>query len=322
MGELELLEQIARTTPVREGTIIGAGDDAAVLAGAPAVAVTTDVLVDGIHFRREWTTPRDLGHKALAVNLSDLAAMGATAQAAVVALVAPPGALSPADHAELRAGLDALAAAHGATIAGGDLSDGPVLTLAVTAVGRLDGPDAAVTRRGGRPGDGVFVTGSLGGAAAGLLLADDPALPGGPCRNSLLEALLRPQPRLAHGLALARAGAHAMLDCSDGLVLDLGRLAEASGVRARLDLEAVPRAEGLDAVAAAAGRDPVLLAAAGGDDYELIVALDAAGEAAARAAGVPLHRVGTLEEGTPGLAAERAGVVVEVDAAGGWTHGL
>lgn len=322
MSELELLEQIARTSTLRAGTLLGVGDDAAIIEGAPAIVATTDVLVEGVHFRRETTTLEDLGHKALAVNLSDVAAMGAEPRAALVGLVAPSGALSDADHAALRRGMDALASEHGVTIAGGDLSGGPALVLAVTAIGALSDPGSAVTRSGARPGDAIAVTGALGAAAAGLLVLERPELaPSDSTRDALLAAHRRPTPRVAEGRALAQAGAHAMLDCSDGLALDLRRMGLASGLRARLELELVPRARGVDEVAAAARLDAVRLAAAGGDDYELIVALPAAALEAARSAGVPLTRVGTMETGPAGIEIQRAGAPADWDEGTlGWVH--
>ena len=321
MSELELLDRIARTSVRRAGTVLGVGDDAAVLEGAPAIVVTTDLLVEDVHFRRAHCTLRDIGHKAVAVSLSDLAAMGAAPRALFVGLAAPAGALDTAGHDELRAGMDALAAAHGATIAGGDLTRGPALMLAVTAVGTLDDPSDAVTRAGAHPGDVLAVTGPLGGAVAGRALADDPDLAGRvPDAAALRAADSRPQPRVSAGRRLATAGAHAMLDCSDGLLLDADRLARASGVRVVVDLDAVPLAAGVAAVADALGREADLMAATGGEDFELIVALDEGGLARARAAGVGLHVVGSIEAGADGLRLRRHVRPVAPPRELGWAH--
>jgi thiamine-monophosphate kinase len=321
VSELELLDRIARTSVRRAGTLLGVGDDAAVLEGAPAIVVTTDLLVEDVHFRRAHASLHDIGHKAIAASLSDLAAMGATPRALFVGLASPPDALDAADHDELRAGMDALAAAHDATIAGGDLTRGPAIVLAVTAVGTLADPAEAVTRSGARPGDVIAVTGPLGGAAAGRALAGDPALERGiPEARDLRAADARPEPRVGAGRRLAEAGAHAMLDCSDGLLLDTARLARASRADVVVDLDAVPLAPGLARVAAALGREPDLMASTGGEDYELIVALDADGLARARAAGVPLHVVGAVSSGDGALRLRRDGRPVDPPRALGWEH--
>ncbi len=321
MSELDLIERITESAVVRDGTLLGVGDDAAVLAGAPGVVVTTDVMVEDVHFRRATTPMRDLGHKALAVNLSDLAAMGADPRAALVGLVVPPGGLEVADHDALRAGMDELAAAHGVTIAGGDLTSGPAMVLAVTAIGVLDDPASAVTRTGAVDGDVLAVTGPLGGAAAGLALLDGRiAPPEAATGAALVDAHRRPVPRVGFGRALRRTGAHAMLDCSDGLIVDAGRMASASGVRLEIALEAVPLAPGVARVAAALGREADLFAATGGDDYELIVAMAPADVPRARAAGVELHLVGHVRAGGPSLTLARHGRTVETPARPGWVH--
>jgi thiamine-monophosphate kinase len=216
---------------------------------------------------------------------------------------------------EIYAGMEALAARHGVTVAGGDLTAGPALVLAVTAVGRAASGVPTVLRSGARAGDVLCVTGALGASAAGLLLVERPELASAvtaPVAERLRAAHLRPEPRLAAGRSLARAGARAMLDLSDGLALDAARLARASGVRAVVAPDALPLAEGVAEIAAAAGRNARRLAAAGGEDYELLAALPPdAVEAARRAAPCPLTPVGRVEEGPPEL--------VGVDP-GGWEH--
>lgn len=324
MSELALIERIGARARRRPGTELGIGDDAALLSVGGTAVVTQDLLVEGVHFRRATTSARDLGHKALAVNLSDLAAMGAEPVAALVGLCLPPGGVSEAEVDDLYAGMEALAERHGVTVAGGDVTAGPALVLAVAAVGRPSAGVAPVHRAGGRSGDVLCVTGALGASAAGLLLLERPELAGtvpGPVADRLRAAHLRPEPRVEAGRALARAGARAMLDVSDGLALDGARLARASGARAVIELARLPLAEGVAEVAAAAGRDALRLAASGGEDYELLAAIaPAAVEPARRGAPCPLTPVGRLEDGPPGLLAlDAAGAAVDLGA-GGWEH--
>jgi thiamine-monophosphate kinase len=324
-SEIALLDRIAARVATRAGVAVGIGDDAAVLEGDGSWLVTQDLLVEGVHFRRETTSWRDLGHKALAVNLSDVAAMGGVPVAAVVGLALPWRTRPVPDRAleDLYDGMEALAGRHGVTIAGGDVSEGAVLVLAVTAIGRMEPGRAPVLRSGARPGDVLCVTGALGAAAAGLLTLEDPIVATGLApeeAEALVLAQRRPEPRVAAGRVLAGV-AHAMLDCSDGLALDALRLARASGVAVELDLERVPLAPGVARVAEAAGREPDLLAATGGEDYELIAAL-APGrvEAVAAALDVPLTPVGRVTAGEPAIRLLRRGRSVAAPRLG-WEHG-
>lgn len=248
-GEFAFIERLRRMLPQAPRGQTWTGDDAAVLANQQLVA--TDVLVENVHFDLDWTSPGDVGWKALAVNLSDIAAMGGEPTAAVVSLVVDPERPGIAD--QVMAGLAAAAADLHCPVVGGDTSRGPALVVSVTVLGhsRTFGP---VLRSGAAPGEAVLVTGELGGAAAGLLAAGD-----GDVDAPGTGRLRRPVPRLAEGAAAARTGATAMIDLSDGLAIDLRRLCEESGCAARIDEEAIPLATGAD----------LDLALFGGDDYEL-----------------------------------------------------
>jgi thiamine-monophosphate kinase len=307
MGEFELLALLRDRLPAAGPQVrLGSGDDAAVTVPGGAVATSVDALVEGVHFRRETASPRQIGRKALSTALSDLAAMGAAPGEAYVWLGAPQD-MDEAELLEIGEGLAAVAAESGTTVAGGDLTRAPVLSLAVTVTGHA--PDAGdfVTRAGARPGDALIVTGELGGAAAGLLLIERPSAAGldiGTDADALHSRQLDPTPRLAAGRALAEAGATAMIDLSDGLAPDAGHVASASGALLLIDADALPIAPGVEAVAAAAGRDPLELAASGGEDYELLAALPPEAVAPAREAlaalGVALTVVGRVEAAADG----------------------
>jgi thiamine-monophosphate kinase len=236
------------------------------------LVVTTDVLVEGRHFGRNLSEPEDWGWKAVAVNLSDLAAMGATARWLLVVLTVPD---QTSVHLLERvyAGIGEACEAFAVALVGGDTAGGPALSLAVTALGEADRP---VGRAGARPGNRLVVSGPLGAAAAGLALLqrdDRPArelldrFPG------LAAAHRRPRPELAMGRRLAQAGATAMIDLSDGLAGDALHLAEASGAGIEVHDAAVPLAPGVAEAATLLGRDPVELALGGGEDYLLAAAL-------------------------------------------------
>jgi thiamine-monophosphate kinase len=289
-GEDALLARLVARLAARNPAVeLGIGDDAAVLEGGWCTSL--DLLIEDVHFRMRTTSAHDLGWKAIAVNLSDLAAMGAAPVCALVGIGLPP-ATPPELLGDLFAGFDACAARFGAQVVGGDMSRAPVLTISVTVLGRTRTP---ARRDGGLPGDVVCVTGPLGGSRAGLALLE--GLEGDIAeRATLVERHVRPQPRVAEGRALS-PHVHAMMDLSDGLATDAARLARASGLAVHVDLDRVPVQAGAAEVARALGRTPGWFAAAGGEDYELVCALP---RDAIAGAGVPLVEVGVLEPGTPG----------------------
>lgn len=305
VGEFGLIDAVVARLPSGPGVLLGPGDDAAVVVAPDGrVVVTTDVLVEGTHFRRDWSTAYDVGRKAAAANLADVAAMGATATALLVGLAAPPD--LPVEWAlGLADGLRDEAALVGASVVGGDTVTGGQVVVSVTALGDLAGR-APVTRSGARPGDVVVVVGQLGWSALGLLALSTPdldarvaALPDG-TRQAAASALaravalhLRPEPPYAAGPALAELGATAMCDVSDGLVADLGHLATASGVGFCLedlhdgDVEPVRALLGDDAVDGAVWH--------GGEGHALVAALPVDALAAAEAMGA--RRIGAVVAG-------------------------
>ncbi|MBI2154720.1 MAG: thiamine-phosphate kinase [Candidatus Rokubacteria bacterium] len=328
LGERGLIQRIRRRVGgVTPGVSAGIGDDAAVLQPTPGawLLATTDLVIEDVHFRRRSAGPADIGWKAMAVNLSDIAAMGGAPRFALVALACPEE--TEVEEIDLfYEGLTAAAAPHGVAVVGGDTAASPGGWIVnVTLLGEMTG--APRLRSGARPGDVIAVVGTLGRSAAGLAVLEAGRRPNLPADvlDDVAQAHLRPVARVAEGKWLGtRDGVHAMIDLSDGLATDLGHIATESGVAARVDLTCLPVAASARAVAEVLGLDPLELAARGGEDYELLfTAQRSAAEAIATglrsATGVPVTLIGEISAGNPGVdfidAAGRA-----VDVGQGYEH--
>jgi thiamine-monophosphate kinase len=268
LPELDLIRAIqAALTDRGERTVRPTGDDAAVVRARPLAVTSIDTVVEGVHFSLATHAAADVGWKALATALSDIAAMGAEGGEAFVSLVLPAGFEGALELVE---SMEELAGHCDVTIAGGDVVSGPALAVTVAVTGWADSEDELAGRDGASPGDLVGVTGELGGSETGRRLLEagrsEPA--------ELVRRHLRPEPRLLEGRSLAAAGVSAMIDVSDGLATDAGHLAASSGVELRLRLDALPRATGVEPEAAAIG----------GDDYELLFTIAPERREAAEAA--------------------------------------
>ena len=282
LGEHALLARIlARLPRPSASVLVGPGDDAAVMAPVrnERLVGTTDAVVEGVHFSRAFSAPADIGHKALAVNLSDLAAMAATPRWALLSLVVP-GSWLVADVDDLVDGLAALAQKYAVSVVGGNITrtDGP-LVVDVTAGGDVP-PRRWLTRGGAKAGQGIYVSGTIGGASAGLemLQSREKGSGTGDQGAACIARHRRPEPRVRLGLAAGRArAATAAMDLSDGLADALRQVADASGAGVRVEAEALPIEPGARAWWTAQGADPVAAALAGGDDYELLLAVPAKG---------------------------------------------
>jgi thiamine-monophosphate kinase len=304
--EFDLIERLAErvgdTAADADRVAVGIGDDGAVTVPDGATATSVDMLVEGVHFRRSTSPLRLIGRKALSVALSDIAAMGAEPGEAYVALGIPPD-LDEAGCLELYGGLAEVASEAGTALAGGDVSASPVLAIAITVVGHGAAAGDFVSRAGARPGHVLVVTGELGGAAAGLLVLERPELRsslGEEAAAALVARETDPTPRLTAGRALAAAGAAAMIDVSDGLGADAGHLATAGPAWLRIELEGLPIQPGVAELADAAGADPLDLATAGGEDYELLASLppERISEAVAAVRPLALTVIGEVSEGS------------------------
>ena len=314
-GEFDLIGRLAPfLADAGDDLIVGTGDDAAVLdIDGRGVCLAVDVLVDDVHFRRDLSSLADVGWKAVAVNCSDLAAMGAKPSVAVVGLCRPAS-LPAEDVEELYQGMSEACDEWGLRLVGGDTVAAQALALSVTVLGDID-PKKAVRRGGAKVGDRIVVVGSLGGAAAGLAAFSAGIEVG----DDVLAAHRRPHARVEAGRRLAEAGATAMIDVSDGFGADLLHICKASGVAAVIEAVALQAGLGVREVAEALGRDPLDFVAGGGDDYALLATVPAerAADIAGEVGGVV---VGTIETGEPG-ARLRLEDGSERDLAGmGWDH--
>ena len=265
LGEFALIDAITARLTTSSAVLLGPGDDAAVIAAPDArVVASTDLLVDGRHFRRAWSEPADVGHRAAAANLADIAAMGAVPTALLVGLALPAD-LPTAWVTALADGLHDECVSAGAVVVGGDVVRSDTLVISVTALGSLEGREA-ITRAGAVPGDLVAVAGRLGWAAAGLAVLSR----GFRSPRVLVDAHRRPAPPYAEGPRAAALGATAMTDVSDGLVADLGHVAAASGVSVEISSDAFHVPQEFQDTARALNADPLAWLLAGGEDHALV----------------------------------------------------
>lgn len=282
IGEFGLIDRIKETTgrvPKNSRVLLGIGDDAALFKLSPGkiCAATTDTMVEGVHFDLSYTSFFDLGYKAMAANLSDIAAMGGTPLLALVTL-ALPGKVGIRDIDRLYAGMQALARKHGAVIAGGDIVKSRDLSVSLTLLGECD-PKNLGLRSGARLGDAVLVTGDLGGSQAGLdLLKSTLRLCSGQeiknNKSELVRKHLRPEPRVAEAkLLVSRFKLHGMIDISDGLASELHHLSKASKAGIVIDQGALPVTEQAIVIGKMLGRDPQRYCLYGGEEYELLFTL-------------------------------------------------
>ncbi|GIF18623.1 thiamine-monophosphate kinase [Actinoplanes tereljensis] len=287
IGEFGLIARVVSRLETGPTVLLGPGDDGAVVAAPDGrVVASTDVLVEGRHFRRDWGSATDIGHRAAAANLADIAAMGATPTALLVALCAP-GDLEVGWAEELAVGLSAEAALVGASVVGGDMSSSPTLTVAVTALGDLGGRPP-VLRSGAQPGDVLALAGRTGHAAAGYTILSR----GFRTPKALVEAYRRPDVPYQAGPLAARHGATSMIDISDGLLQDLGQIASAGLVAIDVHSDAFTAPPHMRDAALALGVDPLQWLLGGGDDHAL---------AATFPPGTPLpegwHEIGRVYDG-------------------------
>jgi len=304
LGEFDLIDLVVADLHQSDLVYLGPGDDAALVRTPRGhVVVSTDVLVEGTHFRREWGSASDLGHRAAAQNLADLAAMGATASAVTIGLAVPP--TTPAQWVlDLMRGFAAEVERAGGSVVGGDLSSSSSVMIAVTVMGACD--QAPVTRSGAQAGDVLALCGRQGWSAGGLTVLKR----GFRSPRALVEAFCKPEPPYAAGPAAAVAGATSMIDVSDGLIADAAHLADASGVSIDIDPNALDIPDELRAVGAAVGVEPIHFVLTGGEDHGLLATFPASA---------------TLPEGFRVMGSVRPGAGVSVNGApweglGGHVH--
>jgi thiamine-monophosphate kinase len=308
MNELEILRRISGELPqVPPEVLLPMGDDCAVLRlGGRDWVAASDMLVSGHHFKG-WATPEDVGYKAVAVNVSDVAAMGGTPRF----ILASGGAERPETTLRCMEGILEACERFDVYPLGGDTTRAGALTVDVAILGELTA--SPVLRSGAKPGDLLAVTGELGASAAGLLALEGRASGAG----RLVRKHLRPEPRVEAGSVAARLGAGAMIDLSDGLASDVRHICERSGVGCRIDLDLLPVAEDTREFIESLGRDPGVLAATGGEDYELLIsAAEPILDALAESVEVPVTRIGEVANGD--VVFRHAGEPVE--GLSGWDH--
>ena len=305
LGEFGLIELVNQSFTPAPHVLLGPGDDAAIVQAADGrVVISTDLLVEGRHFRRDWSTAHDVGRKAAASNLSDIAAMGAQPTALVVALGVPAD-LDSAWVTDLAAGLKNECESLGAQLVGGDISRADVITISVTVIGDLQGR-APVLRSGAQPGDVLAVAGRLGWAAAGLAILGR----GFRSPRALVDAHRVPEPPYSAGISAAKFGATSMIDVSDGLVADVRHLGVASGRSIHIHTNLLVVDDTVAQAAAAFNADPLTWVLTGGDDHALVATFPPGGLPA------DFVMIGEVKAGEPG-------VVVDgdpVSAVGGWDH--
>jgi len=317
LGEFGLIDRIRSQVPVGQGVRLGIGDDAAwVDHPQRSSLITADLLIEGIHFDLKWTSLADLGYKSLAVNISDIAAMGGTPAYVMLSLGIPAN-FDSTKIDELYRGINGLAKKHGVTIVGGDTNTSDLLIISVCLIGYP--PKKPICRSGAHVGDDIYVTGTLGDAALGLNLLRLKRRAQSRAVAQLLKRHHRPTPRLAAGRLLAkRSLATAMIDVSDGLIQDLGHICQASAVGASLQEEKLPLSAAYRSLAGDIG---MRYALSGGEDYELLFCaarrkrkrIDRLGTQAA----VPITRIGICVPATNGIRViDTAGAEVAVKAQG------
>ncbi len=267
IGEFGLIERISALVPPAADGVVGIGDDAAVLDIPGKLVASVDAVVEGRHFKREWTSGEDVGHRAAAAAMADLAAMGGQCKALMVALTLPSE--TEVSWVEsLMTGIVDEAAELDAEVVGGDVTRGDTVVVSLSALGTVSD---VVRRSGAQPGDIVALAGRQGWAAAGLTVLSR----GFRSPRALVQAYQRPHPPYDSGPAAARGGATAMIDVSDGLLADVSHLAKASGVLADLESELIPVADQLQETSSAFNVDPLTWVLAGGDDHSLVATFPA-----------------------------------------------
>lgn len=328
IGEFGLIERIVRgLPPSADGVVVGIGDDAAVVCLTPGqyLLTTCDIQVEGVHFLKDKITPRQLGRKAVAINLSDIASMGGIPRYLTVSLALPKETeVGYVD--DLYAGIREECAASGVGLVGGNMAHAPLIVVDTFLAGEVE-PERLLRRSGAHVGNQVLVTGTPGDSAAGLALLLNPHIA---CaeehRRRILEAHLTPKARLREGRKIALSGlATAMIDVSDGLVSDIGHICEMSGVGVRLWAAALPISEAARAVARAAGRDALEFALHGGEDYELLFTApperaDELADLVRQEAGAPVTIIGEIVPAAEGISLVQADGTLTALRGGGWDH--